>query len=227
MILLSQIALLQPPEPSKREQQGQTANERLHAASTTGCGAALALGAAEHFVGGEAEKTGDDLGYGKSLAVTFIPRVGAKDFDRLLRHATRGVELEFNRGRKTFELTIMGLSIDDQRDDRPLRMKRLEGAYLLVDVMTLSGRRRADDDERRRRIERGTCLLVERMTGGEIVAVAEDGAKRRRYRSGCGLAADQILVDGKRLKRTMQPSRPVRVGVAVGNEGAVFELGDL
>jgi hypothetical protein len=138
--------LLQPPEPSKREQQGQTANERLHAASTTGCGAALALGAAEHFVGGEAEKTGNDL------AVTFIPRVGAKDFDRLLRHATRGVELEFNRGRKTFELTLMGLSIDDQRDDRPLRMKRLEGAYLLVDVMTLSGRRRADDDERRRRI---------------------------------------------------------------------------
>ena len=44
------------------------------------------------------------------------------------------------RSASRFELTIMGLAIDDQRDDRPLRMPRFEGAYLLVDVMALRRR---------------------------------------------------------------------------------------
>lgn len=76
------------------------------------------------------------LAMARASAVTFIPRVGAQDFDGLLRHATRGVDLEFNSGRKAFELPIMGLAIEDQRDDWPLRVPRFEEANFLVDVVT-------------------------------------------------------------------------------------------
>jgi hypothetical protein len=40
-------------------------------------------------------------------------------------------------------------------------------------------------------------LLCQSMAGGEVVAVAEDGPKRRRDRTGRGFAADEVLVDAK------------------------------
>ena len=38
-----------------------------------------------------------------------------------------------------------------------------------------------------------------------------------------GLAADQVLVDAEAFERAMQPLGPGRIGVAVGDEGAVFQ----
>jgi hypothetical protein len=41
--------------------------------------------------------------------------------------------------------------------------------------------------------------------------------------AGRRLATDQVLVDRERFQAAMQPPRPAGVGVAVGNEGAIFE----
>ena len=68
-------------------------------------------------------------------------------------------------------------------------------------------------------------LLGEGVARGEFVAVAEDGAQRLRDRSRRGHPADKVLVDVKGLEPAMQPLRPARVGMAVGDEGAIFELG--
>ena len=122
--------------------------------------AALALGAAEDVVGGDAEQPGDDLGEREGLAVALLARVGREQLDRLVRDLAVGIELEFERRREAFELGIAGLAADDQRDDRPLGMPRLEEPDLLVDVVALGGSWRADDDQRGRRIERGERLLA-------------------------------------------------------------------
>ena len=123
--------------------------------------AALALGAAEDVVGGHAEHAGDDLGEREGLAVALLARVGGEQLDRVISDLTFGIELEFEGRREAFELGIAGLAADDQRNDRPFGMPRLEEPHLLVDVVALGGGRRADDDQRGRRIERGKRLLVE------------------------------------------------------------------
>jgi hypothetical protein len=61
------------------------------------------------------------------------------------------------------------------------------------------------------------------MAGGKIVAVAEDGFERLRHGAVRRLPVHKILVDMKRFKPTMQPLGRARVGVTVGNEGAIFE----
>ena len=61
------------------------------------------------------------------------------------------------------------------------------------------------------------------MTCGELVAVAEDGAQRFRDGAGCRLASGEVLVDAEALQRAMQPLGLSRIGMAVGNKGAVFE----
>jgi hypothetical protein len=61
------------------------------------------------------------------------------------------------------------------------------------------------------------------MTRGKVVTVAEDGPERLGDRTNSRLAPGQVLVDVKILKRAVQPLRPRRIGVAVGDEGAVFK----
>ena len=73
------------------------------------------------------------------------------------------------------------------------------------------------------RIERGERLLGERVTRGKVVAVAEDGLQRCGDRARRGLAAGEILVDGERFERAVQPLGPSRIGVAIGDEAAVSE----
>ena len=102
-------------------------------------------------------------------------------------------------------------------------MPRLEQPDLFVDVVALCGSGRADDDESGRGVQRGERLLRERMARGEVVAVAEDGLQRCGDRARRGLAAGEILVDGEGFERAMQPLGPRGIGVAVGDEGAVFE----
>ena len=61
------------------------------------------------------------------------------------------------------------------------------------------------------------------MTRGEVVTIAEDGPERLGDRTNSRLAALEVLVDVEAFERAMQPLGPRRVGVAVGDEGAVFE----
>ena len=121
--------------------------------------AALALGAAEDVVGGYAEQTGNDLGESELLAVAFLAGVGGEQLDLSLSDAALGVELEFERGRKAFELGVAGLAADDQRDDRAIGVPRFEQPHLLVDVLALGSLGRADDDQRGRAIESGERLV--------------------------------------------------------------------
>ena len=88
--------------------------------------AAFAHRAAEDVVGGDAEKARHDFGQRKALAVALLARVGREQLDRLLGDAVLGVELELERRREAFELGIAGLAADDQRNDRPIVMARLE-----------------------------------------------------------------------------------------------------
>jgi hypothetical protein len=88
---------------------------------------------------------------------------------------------------------------------------RLEETNLLVDVSALGGVRRADRDQRCGRVERGKRLLGQRMPGGKVIAVAEDGLERLRDGSGCGLPADKVLVDAEAFKPAMQPFGCARV----------------
>src|SRR6185369_11334056 len=61
------------------------------------------------------------------------------------------------------------------------------------------------------------------MAGGEVVAVAEDGPQCLWDYSGCCRAANQLPVDAEGLQPAVQPLRPARVAVAVGEERAVLE----
>ena len=61
------------------------------------------------------------------------------------------------------------------------------------------------------------------MAGGEVVAVADDGTERLGDGPCRGLAAHEVLVDAKALEAAMQPPGPSRIGVALGDKGAVFE----
>jgi hypothetical protein len=72
-------------------------------------------------------------------------------------------------------------------------------------------------------VERRPRLVRESLARCELVAVAEDRAQCSWDRASCGLAANQVLVYVKAFKRTMQPLSPIRIGVAVGDKGAIFE----
>jgi hypothetical protein len=61
------------------------------------------------------------------------------------------------------------------------------------------------------------------MASSEVVAVAEDGAQRFRNRTGRRRPTCEILVDAETFERAVQPFRPRRIGVAVGDEGAIFD----
>src|SRR5262249_3751641 len=108
-------------------------------------------------------------------------------------------------------------------NDWTFRMTRSEEPDLLGNVTALGRRRRANDDQRMRSVERGKCLLRQRVAGSELVAVAKDRTqclwnRPNRRRTPC-----KVLVDGEAFKRTMQPLRPICVGVAIGDEAAIFE----
>ena len=68
-----------------------------------------------------------------------------------------------------------------------------------------------------------SAASAERVARGEVVTVAEDRAKRGRDYSRRGLAAGKVLVDAERFEAAMEPTRPARVGVAVGDERAIIE----
>ena len=171
--------------------------------------AALALGAAEDVVGGHAEQARRRPWPARGTCrrpPRARQRPAARPGSSVILSV--GIELELERRREAFELGIAGLAADDQRDDWPLGMPRLEEPDLLVDVVALGGGRRADDDQRGRGIERGKRLVGEGMARGEVVAVAEDGAERLGDRTRRGLAAHQVLVDGEGFERAVQPLRP-------------------
>jgi ribosomal protein L20 len=73
------------------------------------------------------------------LTVAFFARVGGKQFVGLGRELSFRIEFEFERRGKAFAARIVRLARDDQRDHRTLWVKRLEGAYLLVDVVAVGG----------------------------------------------------------------------------------------
>jgi hypothetical protein len=54
-------------------------------------------------------------------------------------------------------------------------------------------------------MKRRTGLIGQRVAGGEVIAVAEDGAQRVGDGARGGLAAHEVLVDAERFKRAMQP----------------------
>src|SRR6185437_11101683 len=82
-------------------------------------------------------------------------------------------------------------------------------------------------DQRRRRVERILCLLSQRVACGELVAVAKHRTKRRRKRPGRRHPPGKVLIDRERLDPAMEPFRPAGIGVAVGYEGPVFQIGRL
>ena len=182
----------------------------------------LALGAAENVVGGNAEQPGNDLGKRQRLAVAFLARVGGQQLDGRAGDLAVSVQLEFEGRGEALGVRVTRLAADDQRDDGPLGVPRFEQPNFFRDIGALGGGRRADDDQRGGRIERGERLVAERMAGGEVVAVAEDGPQGFGYGPALGLTPDQVLVDAERLQPAVQPLGPSRVGMAVGDEGAVF-----
>ena len=134
---LPEIGLIPPADETQDDPGHQHADEDLHAALAARRGAALALGAAEDFVGGDAEQSGDDLGEGEVLAVAVLARVGGEQLGPVGSDVTARIERVFERRRKAFAFRIVGLAVDDQRDHRTLGMPRLEEADLLVDVAAL------------------------------------------------------------------------------------------
>jgi hypothetical protein len=102
-------------------------------------------------------------------------------------------------------------------------MTLLEEPDLLVDIVALRRRGRAKHDQRRRGVKRGKGLLGQGVACGEVVAIAENGLDRLRDRPALRLPTGQIAIDAAALKPAMQPLGLSRVGVAIGDEGAVFE----
>jgi hypothetical protein len=109
-------------------------------------------------------------------------------------------------------LRIVELAVDDERDHRTLGLALLEEPDLLVHVVALGRCRRAEDDEGCRGVERGKCLLGERVARGEIVTITEDGLERLRDRPRFRLPADEVIVDAEALEPAMQPFGLRRVG---------------
>jgi uncharacterized protein YoaH (UPF0181 family) len=99
-------------------------------------------------------------------------------------------------------------SVDDHRDHAAAAAERHEAADLLVDVLATRRVGRADHDQELRSLERGERLLGERMSSGEILAVAKDRAQCLGHRAGRRLPPNQILVDPVAFERSVQPLAP-------------------
>ena len=164
---------------------------------------ALALGATEDVVGGDAEEARHDLGERERLAIAFLACVGREWLGWLVRDLAIRIDFELHRGREAFGLGIAGLTADDERDHRALSMPRLEEPDLLIDVVALGSGRRADHDQSRGGVERRKRLVGQRVSRGEVIAVAEGRAERLGYCARCRLTADQVLVDRERFDHAM------------------------
>jgi hypothetical protein len=62
-----------------------------------------------------------------------------------------------------------------------------------------------------------------RLSRCEVFAVAEDRAQALGDGASRRLPSGKVLVDLEALEPALQPLRPRRIGVAVGDEGAIFE----
>ena len=60
------------------------------------------------------------------------------------------------------------------------------------------------------------------LADGEIAWVAIDRAQRL-VDGACGVSPDKILIAAETFQPAMEPLRPIRIGVTVGNESAVLE----
>ena len=89
-------------------------------------------------------------------------------------------------------------------------------------VAALSGGRRTDDDQRPRGVECGKRLLRRRLADGDIAWVAIDRAQRL-VDGACGISPDEVVIAAEAFQPAMEPLRPIRIGVTVGNESAVLE----
>jgi hypothetical protein len=183
--------------------------------------AAVAFGAAEDVVGGDAQKPGHHLGKRELFSVALLARVGRQHLDRLIGDPALIIERVFERGWEALGVRIAGRAVYDQRDHRALRVARLEEADFFRDVFAARRGGRADHDQGSGRIQRRQRLVRQGMPGGEVVAVTEDGPQRCRDGAGGRLAAGQILVDAEAFQAAMQPFGPCGIGVTVGDKGAV------
>lgn len=102
-------------------------------------------------------------------------------------------------------------------------MSCFEEADLLVDVAALCRSGRADDDQRLAGVKRAKRLITERMTSGEVLAVAKDGSKSLRNLSRRRLPPNQIFINAEPLQLRMEPLDPASIRMAVGEEGAVLQ----
>src|SRR5262249_26685093 len=184
---------------------------------------ACLLGAPQDLVESHPQKRRDDLLLGDLLAVTRRPRVSRNRLLALIRDPSVGANLMAQRGRKAFAQGIAGLADDDDRDHARGAAQHLEPAHLLVDVFALRRIGRADNDQKLRRFERGEGVVVERVPGRKILAIAEDRAQRFWDRPRPCRAAGEVLFDAIAFESGVQPLGPRLVAMAVAQEGAIFE----
>ena len=185
---------------------------------------ALAFGAPVDFVGRDADQRRRHLRQREIAAVALLAHVRGKGHGRgTVRDPALGIQLESQRGREALLLPAIGLARQDHRHNRPAGVAMLEEADFLVHVMAFRRRGRAEHHQSGGSVERGDGLIVQRTARAEIFAVAEDGAELPRNRAERGRAARQPA-QREAFEARMQPFRQRGVGMAVGEEGAVFEI---
>src|SRR6185437_16866783 len=99
--------------------------------------------------------------------------------------------------------------------------------HFLVDPARSSRRGRADHDQVFRLRERLVDLAAKLGRAGQFLAVAEDRIQPARNAAVRGLLPDQPRGYAIRFQRLVQPVRPRFVAVAVADEGAVGDLGNV
>ena len=167
------------------------------------------------LVEGNADQSSHQLLLGDLLAVALRPRIGGDRLFPFIGQRTVQAELEAQCGRETFALRVTRLALDDQRDHAIDAAERLEAADFFVDIFALRRVRRTQHDQELRGFERGERLLGQRMSGGKILAVAEDRPQGLRHQASGRLPTNQILVDAIALERGMQPLAPRGVAVTI------------
>lgn len=85
----------------------------------------------------------------------------------------------------------------------------------------MSGGRGTDDDECPRGVEGGKRLFV-RAANSEFAWVAIDRAQRL-VDDACGISPDEVVIATETFQPAMEPLGPGRIGVTVGDEGAILE----
>jgi hypothetical protein len=88
--------------------------------------------------------------------------------------------------------------------------------------VAIGGRWRADDDEGCRGIQRSQGLILQSVTGGEVVPIAKNWAKGFRDSAKLRLATDKVVVDAKPLKPSMYYLGPSTIAVAVRDECSIL-----